>query len=232
MGNDEMPVPEEHEIRTTARGGGRPTRVEAALLRDKILDVATEIFLKEGFGATSVEAVVARARISKRTFYHRFTDKANLFEAVVRRLIEQWMTPIEAELVEHQVPLEEVLRHLAQRMLAAALSPEALALYRILIAEAQRFPELARIMDEQGAARGIARIAALLAHEAKAGRLAVGDPTFAAEQLISLVVAAPRRRALGFGEPLRRGELEAWARRSVALFLDGCRVAAQEEARS
>ena len=50
------------------RRGGRPTRLEAAALGDKILDVATALFLSRGFGATSIEAVAGRARISKRTF--------------------------------------------------------------------------------------------------------------------------------------------------------------------
>lgn len=62
----------------TARRGGRPSQKEAARLGDRILDVATELFLLLGYGATSIEAVVQRARISKRTVYHRFEDKAVL----------------------------------------------------------------------------------------------------------------------------------------------------------
>ncbi|HET6307753.1 MAG TPA: helix-turn-helix domain-containing protein, partial [Rhodopila sp.] len=69
---------------TPNRRGGRPSREQAALLGDRILDVATELFLAEGYGATSIEAVAQRARISKRTFYHRFPDKAALFDAVLR----------------------------------------------------------------------------------------------------------------------------------------------------
>src|SRR5258708_20118949 len=70
--------------------GGRPSRLESAQLSDRILDVATMLFLSDGFGATSIEAVAKRAGISKRTFYHRFTGKEMLFEAGVRRLVEPW----------------------------------------------------------------------------------------------------------------------------------------------
>src|SRR5437588_919460 len=103
--------------------GGRPSRLESAQLSDRILDVATALFLTHGFGATSIEAVAARARISKRTFYHRFRDKADLFEAVVRRLIGRWLPPFEARLIEAG-PLEELLRRLASQILFVALSPE------------------------------------------------------------------------------------------------------------
>src|SRR5712692_8655749 len=80
--------------RVRPRGhGGRPSRLESAQLSDRILDVATQLFLGDGFGATSIEAVAKRAGISKRTFYHRFRGKEVLFEAVVRRLIERWTPP-------------------------------------------------------------------------------------------------------------------------------------------
>src|SRR5271157_5680242 len=82
------------------RRGGRPSREEAALLGERILDVATELFLAEGYGATSIEAVAQRARISKRTFYHRFSDKAALFGAVVQRIIQGVRPPPEVPLFE------------------------------------------------------------------------------------------------------------------------------------
>jgi TetR/AcrR family transcriptional repressor of mexJK operon len=203
-----------------ARRGGRPSRLEAAQLQEKILEVATELFLRQGFGATTIEAVALRARISKRTFYHRFRDKAELFEAVVRRLIGRWMPPFEAQLREPR-GFAEILHGSARNILAVALLPEALALHRVLLAEAQRFPELARILNENGTARGIERIAETLETEARARGIAGLDSRFAAEQFLHMVLAGPQRRALGFGPPLGAAELDRWARRSVALFLKG-----------
>src|SRR5438132_11429573 len=80
--------------------GGRPSRLESAQLSDRILDVATALFLSDGFGATSIEAVAKRARISKRTFYHRFTGKEMLVEAVVRQLDEPCTPYIEPAMLE------------------------------------------------------------------------------------------------------------------------------------
>src|SRR3977135_4565260 len=99
--------------------GGRPSRLESAQLSDRILDVATALFLSDGFGATSIEAVAKRAGISKRTFYHRFNGKEMLFEAVVRRLVERWTTSFDTERLEGP-SLAEGWRQAAEHMLKVA----------------------------------------------------------------------------------------------------------------
>ena len=75
------------------------------------------MFLAEGYGATSIEAVAQRARISKRTFYHRYPDKAALFGAVVHRIIEGLRPPAGTPLYEGG-SLEEVLRRLREADIA------------------------------------------------------------------------------------------------------------------
>ncbi|MGE5269605.1 MAG: TetR/AcrR family transcriptional regulator, partial [Thiohalocapsa sp.] len=203
--------------------GGRPSRLQSAQLSDRILDVATALFLGQGYGATSIEAVARHAQISKRTFYHRFRGKEVLFEAVVRRLIERWTPRFDRDLLEG-AGLADTLRRAAERMLKAALTPEALALHRIAITEATRFPALARILHDLGAAAGIERIAGYLETRAAAGEIRPIDSRFAAEQFIMMVVTVPRRRALGLGAPFGAGEREKWIEETVALFVDGCRV--------
>lgn len=208
---------------TPPRRGGRPSRDAAARLGEHILDVASELFLAEGYGATSIEAVAQRARISKRTFYHRFPDKAALFGAVVHRIIQQLRPPAGTPLYEGD-SLEDVLRRLARLMLRAALAPMALALSRLMMAEAQRFPELAAIAAREGSrAEAVAQIAALLEREARAGGLAIDRPEFAAAQFLQMVITLPQRRALGLGTPMTEAELEAWADECVNLFVNGCR---------
>ena len=217
-----MSAEAEKGARVRPRGrGGRPSRVDSARLSDRILDVATGLFLGDGYGATSIEAVSRRAGISKRTFYHRFRGKEMLFEAVVRRLIERWAPPLDAALFEGKT-LAETLRRAAEYMLSTALTPEALALHRVVIAEATRFPGLARILHELGAATGIERIAQVLDPRIANGELRAIEPQFAAEQFILMVVSGPRRRALGLGAPLSPSELKDWLDQCVALFLDGC----------
>ena len=181
------------------------------------------MFLAEGYGATSIEAVAQRARISKRTFYHRFPDKAALFAAVVRRIIEQLRPPASTPLFEG-ANSAEMLRRLSRLILRAALMPMALALNRLMVAEAQRFPELAAIVAREGGrAELIRQIAIMLEREARAGALTIDRAEFAAEQFVQLVVSLPQRRALGLGEPMTEAELDTWADDCVTLFLTGCR---------
>jgi TetR/AcrR family transcriptional repressor of mexJK operon len=206
--------------------GGRPSREEAERLRDHILDVATELFLEHGYGAASIERVAKRARISKRTFYHRFADKAALFSAVVHRIIDRLRPPAQVPLVSGG-SLREILLRLAQLMLQGALTPQAVALHRLIVAESARFPELAVIVSEQGGRQeAISLVAGLLEREVKAQRLEVADPAFAAEQFLQMIISLPQRRAMGLGKPMTPREIDTWAGDNVDLFLYGCRGSA------
>jgi TetR/AcrR family transcriptional repressor of mexJK operon len=205
------------------RRGGRPSKAEAEQLGERILDVATELFLAEGYGATSIEGVARQAGIGKRTFYARYADKAAIFAAVVHRIVERLRPPTMVALFEGG-GCEAVLQRLARLMLRAALTPEALALSRLIIAEASRFPELAAVVAREGAsAEAVRHIGALLENEKRAGRLNLDNPQFAAEHFIQMVVAQPQRRAQGLGRPMSEAELDRWSADTVALFLYGCR---------
>jgi AcrR family transcriptional regulator len=200
--------------------GGRPSRQQAAQLGERILNAATHLFLSHGYGATSIEAVARRARISKRTFYHRFPDKPGLFVAVVHRIIEGLRPPADIPLLEGD--LREVLRRLAGLILHAALSPQAIALNRMIVAESGRFPQLAAVTT--GATEEAIRlIVGILEGEVRAKRLALANPTFAAQQFLYMIIALPQRRAMGFGAPMASAEIDAWAGDVVNLFLNGCR---------
>jgi AcrR family transcriptional regulator len=201
--------------------GGRPSRDDSQLLRDRLLDVATELLLVQGYGSTSIEAIVSRAGVSKRTFYHRFEDKQALMAAVVARLVDQLRPPPGVPLVEGG-SLDVVLRNLGGLILHAALTPKALALHRLIVAEAQRFPELAQAVAQSGGRReAVGLIVQVLQRYGAAGTLDAAQLAFAAQQFLQMVVSHPQMRALGIGDPMTPGELDDWLRRSVALFVGG-----------
>jgi AcrR family transcriptional regulator len=167
--------------------------------------------------------VAARAGVSKRTLYHRFDDKSVLFAAVVHEIIEQIRPPAGVPLIEGAT-LREVLRRLAGMILRAALSPPAIALHRLVMAESARFPELVRAVHGDGSAReATTLIGGLLAREPRDSMLSVEKRAFAAEQFIFMVVTLPQRRAMGYGTPMTAAELDVWADKTVDLFLNGCR---------
>lgn len=205
------------------RRGGRPSREASEQLGELILDAATELFLTHGFGATSIEAVAQRVSISKRTFYHRFSDKPALFAAVVHRIIERLRPPAGIPLIEG-VDLRTVLERLAVLILRAALSPQAIALHRLIVAESARFPDLVLVFAREGATEeAIALIAGALERKVKVGRLKRDDTVFMAQQFMQMVITLPRRRAMGLGAPMSKRELTEWPRKVVDLFLNGCR---------
>jgi TetR/AcrR family transcriptional regulator, mexJK operon transcriptional repressor len=206
---------------TTVRTGGRPTAAAASLLEATILNHATAVFLREGYAATSIEAVAREARVAKRTIYARWTGKPALFLAVLQRLMATWLSTADAwpEIAD----LSTALTNAARSILTVGLTPEAIALHRLMIAEAARFPELQTMMAQAGAHEGVRRIAALLDQAVATGELAALDTVFAAEQFLHLVLAGPQRRAVGLGPGLDGAALEAWGDNAVRLFLLGCR---------
>jgi TetR/AcrR family transcriptional regulator, mexJK operon transcriptional repressor len=214
------------------RRGGRPSLAQALQLRERILEVATELFLAEGYGITSIEAVAERAGISKRTFYHRFDDKAALFAAVVHRIIKQIRPPPGVPLLEGS-SLHAILRRLAALILRAVLSPRAIALHRLLVAESMRFPTLARaVYDEGWNDEATKLIGDLLVRELHGVQLSARMREFAAMQFLHMVVSLPRQRAMGLGSAMTPKELEAWADNAVSLFLNGCRALSRASSRS
>ena len=206
---------------TTRRSGGRPTATAAALLEATILDAATTAFLADGYAATTIEAIARTGQVAKRTIYARWSGKPALFRAVLERLMAKWLS--NAGDWSDADSLETALSGAASRILAVALTPEAVALHRLLIAESVRFPELPLMMRQAGASEGTSLIAARLDRAVAQGALPAQDTAFAAEQFLHLVLAGPQRRALGLGRPLDDQQTRVWAKAAVALFLSGVR---------
>jgi TetR/AcrR family transcriptional repressor of mexJK operon len=130
---------------------GRPSREQAKSLDDQILAVAGVLFIERGYGATSMATVASTARVGKQTLYRRFPDKASLFRDVIGRRIDAfWRTAAECREVER--PWTD-LKRVGRIAIDLILDPEFIRLYRIVIAEAQMFPELACTMTDELSAK-------------------------------------------------------------------------------
>ncbi|MDB5445391.1 MAG: TetR family transcriptional regulator [Phenylobacterium sp.] len=165
----------------TAREARREDR------RDAILDVAQECFVAEGYGATSMSTIAARLGGSKGTLYNYFRSKEELFDAVVRRSCDRLHAGMDSFPQDDDV--RQRLVGMAQRFLDHLLSPEALAIYRVVVGEGERFPELARVFYEAGPRRGIARGAQDLGGLMQQGVLRQADPVLAANQFKDLALS-------------------------------------------
>lgn len=168
---------------------GRPPKWEEPLLDAHILDCARREFLEHGYSATTVDMIAARARSSKRTIYARYPTKAALFEAAAADHIDRMIAPIEAA-INPQLAVREQLIRLGKALLAAATDPASLAMDRIVIGEANTFPELAARLHQGGFER-ITMLVARLLKDAGATNPAIGSETFYA-----LLALAPMRAAI------------------------------------
>jgi AcrR family transcriptional regulator len=199
--------------------GGRPTAADAVLLEAAILDRATACFLRDGYAATSIESIARLCSIAKRTIYARWSGKPALFMAILERLMAKWLA-MTGDWVDSG-NLEDNLTRAADKIMPVALSPEAIALHRLLIAESARFPELPVMMRNAGAHEGVIRISAMLRDGIARGQVAEHDTVFAAEQFFALLLSGPRQRALGLGAALDAEQTIVWRDQAIRLFLGG-----------
>lgn len=201
--------------------GGRPTHAEAGRRHDVLLRTAADLFLAHGLKGVSVDAIARAAGVAKRFIYARYADKGELFAAAIERLIEDRSGPLYAYEVGDE-PAEEGLLEFARRLVDIALKPETLALFRMLIREAPRFPQLARLDAERNRHKGLVAIARVLGIYAERGEIVLGNPEMLAELFGVLVVRSAQHRALILG-PEELEQVERRLKAAVRLFLDGCR---------
>jgi AcrR family transcriptional regulator len=209
------------EVGEFKRGpGGRPTREEAERRHNSLLETAFRLFLERGWEGTSVDEIARQAGVAKGFIYARYPDKAALFVGAIKRLMEEAMGRLH---VAEPFPddIEEGLYQFGRRMLDVVLKPEAVAFHRLFIAEAPRFPDLARHFIARNPARDL--IADVIANYVDRGALTPGDNRMRAEHFAILVVGIPRMLAL-MGAREAPAEEDRRLRAAVRLFLDGCRA--------
>jgi TetR/AcrR family transcriptional repressor of mexJK operon len=200
--------------------GGRPTRQEAERRHRGLIEAAFRLFLEKGWEGASIDEISRRAGVAKGFIYARYPDKAALFVGAIERLMEDAMGTLA---VSEPLPddVEEGLCMFGQRLLDLVLKPEALAFHRLFIAEAPKFPELARHFIARN--RMLDLIDGVLAGYGELGALAPEHARSRAEHFAILVIGIPRTLALLVGrEPPAQEQRRL--RAAVRLFLDGCRA--------
>jgi TetR/AcrR family transcriptional repressor of mexJK operon len=152
----------------------------------QILDAARKIFMQLGFGAASMDAIARQAGVSKATLYTHFDGKDALFAALIVAECKHLSGQIGQRAFD-EPNIRMALRSLAEDFNNLLCTDQSLAMYRIVVAEAPRFPELGRIFYDSGPKVMIDRIADLLARADTRGLLDIGNAHIAAIQFISLV---------------------------------------------
>ena len=191
--------------------------------RDLILNVAHDLFLVQGFEGTSIDQIAEAAGVSRQTIYNNFESKEALFKAIAGALADHVVEPLLNEDLQTG-NVESTLTALAGRTLALMVLPSTLALHRLVVTEAPKFPEVARQIYQSGAERATQALAAYLAQQSARGILAVADPELAAEHFFGMLAGHRQYRALlGVDEP-GRPSADTRAAQTVRAFLRAYRV--------
>lgn len=211
----------------TAEDGAIREEGRSARKRRAIMDAATTLFLRDGYRNTSMDQIAADAAVSKQTVYKHFKDKEQLFREIVlgvtgnsEAIIAEFASVLNKDEVKSVADVQTVLTDLARRYIDGVLRPNVLSLRRLIIAEAERFPDLARTYYEQAPSRGIDVIADALRSYEQRGLLAMDDARLAAAHLAYLVLGIPQDRAQFCpDERPAPAERDALAAAAVRVFL-------------
>jgi len=192
--------------------------------REDIQRAALDLFSRDGYERTSVDAIAAAAGVSKRTVYNHFGDKENLFLAVVMRTFT-WMVGLVGEILDRQLGPVREPAEVGPALVAALLEvattvtqrPERTALLRLIIAEATRFPVLAQPWRDRGTLTDV--FTNRLAQLTDRGLLVFEDRVQAMQHLSALTLNQLNTRSLWGTLPLTDAEIEQVIRSGVRVFL-------------
>jgi AcrR family transcriptional regulator len=208
MTNMDLQVPDQ-EVGGRGDGGAK---------RRQIVDGARQVFLSAGFDGASMNDVARAAGVSKGTLYAYFDSKDDLFEAIIRGEFAQ-----SAERLctfRREGDAREMLRDFGVRLISRMSEPGTRALARVVIAAAEKFPNIGRAFYEAGPLYGATRLAAELENLEKSGALKVPDPERAAWQFVDLCQSYVYKRLLfGVVPSISREDIEASVEAGVDVFM-------------
>lgn len=166
---------------------GQPT-VKRGRKFDQVLEGARDIFMSDGFEGASVDDIARAANVSKATLYSYFPDKRLLFMEVAKsECIRQ--ADLAVETIDMSKPVGEVLTEAAWQMVEFFTSEFGQRVFRLCVAESDRFPELGREFYESGPALVRNRLIEFMKVAISRGELAIDDLPLAADQFSELCKA-------------------------------------------
>jgi AcrR family transcriptional regulator len=167
----------------------------------KIMQAAKELFIAAGYGAISMDQVARAAGVSKATVYSHFGSKEKLFAAIIQHACKGFAVDLFPQ-VNDEPDVGVALRRIAGSIETFLLADGPIKVYRIIVSEGPRFPELVEAWWNTGPLPFRAALAEFLRKATKDGKLVIPNPTLAADQLIALIKGPLYLRRL-FNMPLR-----------------------------
>lgn len=202
-----------------SRGRGRPRADEIEQRMTHVLDIAETMIVRDGYQATSVEAIAKAAQVSKKTIYSQFENKAGLLAAIVDRLVARRSENLP---VDDDRPLYEGLLDRAEKILDASFDDTGMRFSIVMSRESWNFPELGRSMDTSGRERFLKPIERYLTACRKRGLIREIDINFAAKSFFYLLTGDVQiATAQGFMPKMTVAQRKALAKSVCDIFVRG-----------
>ena len=201
------------------RPRGRPKAEDVEALEARLVSVARQAFVLNGYGATSINAIAKAARVSKNTLYTRFPSKAALFQVIVARQIASVDEELHPTSRDHAESLEDKLRTYVDAALRRSLSGDVLEINRLILSESHQFPEL----GEAARARfqiGVQNVARFIEVSAERDRIPCRNPAAAAEVFLYSVYGWYNSLMIT-NRTVTERERTSWVDRAIAIFMAG-----------
>jgi AcrR family transcriptional regulator len=210
----------------SAKASKRPSAEDR---RETILDAAGKVFFEQGFSGASVDSVIEIIGGSKRTIYGEFGNKEGLFIALVNRCAERVVGEVASDLSDSN-DIRETMILFGRRLLETYQTADLTGIYRIILLEAERFPDLARTVYEKGAGRAAKNLADALKRAKSQGDISTTDCAAVANHFVGMIRGNEYLRVvLGLRGKIVGREADAFVKSAVDMCMYG--IAAPDEAR-
>lgn len=194
----------------------------------QILQAAAEVFLEDGFASTSIDRIVERAGVSKRTIYNRYRSKEQIFIDIMKMHFQTLFEKFDISPRTHET-LEKNLTGLGISLLEMSNTPSVVALLRNISGESQRFPELARGFFNELFEKVVNIITLVMDFEVARGSIRLPNTRQAAEYFLNVLVGSTYNRVIfGTSSPMDDRAIEQQAYRATCFFLVTYRIAEVE----
>lgn len=186
---------------------------------DDVLAGARDVFLSQGFDGASVDDIARAAGVSKATLYTYFPDKRLMFLEVAKAECRRQVLGAESK-ISPQVALKDALLIAAVTLVEFFTSDFYLRMYRVVVAESERFPELGRQFYETGPLMGRERMVEYLVEAEARGVVQIEDKPLAADMFGEMCRADLFNRMLfGITTKPTQAEKDRIINGAVAMFL-------------
>lgn len=215
-----MPVKKQTDLEIQPRRPrGRPKAQDLAELEGRLISVGRQIFFREGYGATTMDAVATAARVSKGTLYTRFPSKEALFRAIAQEQMTRWGEGDSAQPLALSETLQVTLGRYGDLWLRAALSEDFVHMSRLRFSESARFPELGEAY-QMAFDQGVDAITEVIRRFAEKDAIPCNDPQ-AAARVFQLTIGGWVYNAILSNAPFKPAVAKVWLDNTVRIFVAG-----------